>query len=46
MKKIFAASAVVLTTAVLTAQNYQPSPDLDALHVPFDGALWQFLKKL
>jgi hypothetical protein len=39
MKKILTASAVVLTTAVLTAQNYQPSPDLDRLHVPFDALL-------
>lgn len=39
MKKIFIPAAIVLTTAVLTAQNYRPSPDLDALHVPFDALL-------
>ena len=39
MKKILAASVVVLATAVLSAQNYQPSPDLEALHVPFDALL-------
>jgi hypothetical protein len=39
MKKIFAAAAVVLATAGMTAQNYAPSPDLEALHVPFDALL-------
>ena len=33
------AAAVLMATAVTTAQNYQPSPDLDALHVPFDALL-------
>ncbi len=28
-----------MATAVATAQNYQPSPDLDPLHVPFDALL-------
>ena len=31
--------AVVATVCQLRAQNYQPSPDLDALHVPLDGLL-------
>jgi hypothetical protein len=39
MNKIFAATALVLATAVLAAQNYQPSPDLESLHVPFDTLL-------
>lgn len=39
MKQILTASAIVLATAVLTAQNYQPSPDLEPLHVPFDALL-------
>ena len=29
----------LLATVALHAQNYQPSPDLDALHVPFDALL-------
>ena len=39
MKKISAAAALVLATAVVAAQNYQPSPDLESLHVPFDTLL-------
>jgi hypothetical protein len=39
MKKIFAAVAVLLATISPNAQNYQPSPDLEALHVPFDALL-------
>lgn len=39
MKNMLAAAAVLMATAVATAQNYQPSPDLDALHVPFDALL-------
>ena len=39
MKKIFVVPAILLAAAVGTAQNYQPSPDLEALHVPFDALL-------
>ena len=39
MNKIIAAAALVLATVGVTAQNYQPSPDLEALHVPFDALL-------
>jgi hypothetical protein len=39
MKQIFAAAAVILATVSPTAQNYSPSPDLEALHVPFDALL-------
>jgi hypothetical protein len=39
MKHICAAAALLMTTTVMTAQNYQPSPDLDSLHVPFDALL-------
>lgn len=39
MKNIIAAAAVVFATVSVTAQNYQPSPDLEALHVPFDALL-------
>ena len=39
MKKIIAAAAAVLATVSVTAQNYAPSPDLEALHVPYDALL-------
>ena len=39
MKNTFAVIALVVATAGLAAQNYEPSPDLDALHVPFDALL-------
>ncbi len=39
MKKIFTAAAVVLAMVIVTAQEYQPSPDLEAIHVPFDALL-------
>ena len=41
MKTILAAVAVVFgtVTATVTAQLYAPSPDLEALHVPFDSLL-------
>lgn len=39
MKKIFAALVVAIAAVTLSAQQYQPSPDLDALHVPFDALL-------
>ncbi|HET9466839.1 MAG TPA: DUF547 domain-containing protein [Vicinamibacterales bacterium] len=39
MKKIFAVLAVAIAAVTLSAQQYQPSPDLDALHVPFDALL-------
>jgi hypothetical protein len=39
MKKILAAVLIVLASAWVTAQNYQPSADLEALHVPFDALL-------
>jgi len=31
--------AIILTTLGLRAQNYQPSPDLEPLHVPLDALL-------
>jgi hypothetical protein len=39
MKNILAAVAATLASVVLAAQSYQPSPDLDALHLPFDALL-------
>lgn len=39
MKKMLAAAAVVMAMAIPAAQNYQPSPDLEALHVPLDALL-------
>lgn len=39
MKTMLSTSAVVFAIVSVTAQNYQPSPDLDALHVPFDALL-------
>jgi hypothetical protein len=39
MKKLYTAAAVLFAMVGVTAQNYQPSPDLDALHVPFDALL-------
>jgi Protein of unknown function, DUF547 len=39
MKKIFVVTAVLLASVTLRAQNYQPSPDLEPLHVPFDALL-------
>ena len=39
MTKILTAAALVLAMAGVTAQNYEPSPDLEALHVPFDALL-------
>ena len=39
MKTILAAAVLVIATAGATAQNYEPSPDLEALHVPFDALL-------
>ena len=39
MKNILASAAVILATVIVTAQDYQPSPDLEALHVPFDALL-------
>ena len=39
MKNILAAAALVFATVSVTAQNYEPSPDLEALHVPFDAIL-------
>ena len=39
MKKILAAAAVILATLSASAQNYEPSPDLDPLYVPFDAML-------
>jgi len=37
--RMIAAIAVVTAVMNLNAQNYQPSPDLDPLHVPFDALL-------
>jgi len=39
MKNIFTVAAVVFAMVSVTAQNYEPSPDLEALHVPFDALL-------
>lgn len=39
MRKTCTAAAVVLAMVSVTAQNYEPSPDLEALHVPFDALL-------
>lgn len=39
MKNILATAVVVLATVSVAAQNYEPSPDLEALHVPFDALL-------
>ena len=39
MRKIISAAALVLATASMTAQQYQPSPDLEAIHVPLDRLL-------
>jgi hypothetical protein len=39
MKTLCAAAAVALATIGMAAQNYEPSPDLEALHVPFDAVL-------
>src|SRR5688572_9967452 len=41
MKNKWLAVAIVLIVAVAgsRAQDYSPSPDLDALHVPFDALL-------
>ena len=39
MRKTFAESPSLLATAGVAAQNYEPSPDLEALHVPFDALL-------
>ncbi len=39
MKTILAAAVLVIATVGATAQNYEPSPDLEALHVPFDALL-------
>ena len=39
MKKILVAAAAVLATVTIAAQNYEPSPDLDPLHVPLDALL-------
>jgi hypothetical protein len=36
---ILAAVAVAILASSATGQNYQPSPDLDPLHVPFDAIL-------
>ena len=33
------AAAVILATVSVAAQDYKPSPDLEALHVPFDALL-------
>jgi hypothetical protein len=39
MKHILAAAALVFATVSVTAQNYAPPPDLEAIHVPFDELL-------
>jgi hypothetical protein len=39
MRNIFSAWMLVLATITLGAQHYQPSPDLEPLHVPFDALL-------
>ena len=37
--RVFAAITLVMVTVNLRAQEYKPSPDLEALHVPFDALL-------
>ena len=37
--RLTAAVAVITAMVNLSAQDYQPSPDLEALHVPFDTLL-------
>jgi hypothetical protein len=39
MKKMLATVAVALAAVSVAAQNYAPSPDLEALHVPYDALL-------
>jgi hypothetical protein len=39
MKSLLSALVLVLATSGAAAQNYEPSPDLEALHVPFDALL-------
>lgn len=39
MKKTLTATAVLLAAIGVAAQNYEPSPDLEVLHVPFDALL-------
>jgi Protein of unknown function, DUF547 len=39
MKNILAAAVAILAIVTVSAQNYEPSPDLDELHVPFDALL-------
>jgi hypothetical protein len=39
MRSITIAVVVVLAAVVVRGQNYQPSPDLEALHVPLDALL-------
>lgn len=39
MRSITIAVVVVLAAVAVRGQNYQPSPDLEALHVPFDALL-------
>ena len=39
MKTILAVAVLVIAAVGATAQNYEPSPDLEALHVPFDALL-------
>ena len=39
MKKIIAAVVLALAAIGVHAQNYAPSPDLEALHVPYDALL-------
>jgi Protein of unknown function, DUF547 len=39
MRYMLSASILLLATFTVAAQNYQPSPDLEPLHVPFDALL-------
>lgn len=39
MRHFIIVAALVLAAAGVRGQNYQPSPDLEALHVPFDALL-------
>jgi Protein of unknown function, DUF547 len=39
MRHMLSASILLLATITAAAQNYQPSPELEPLHVPFDALL-------
>jgi Protein of unknown function, DUF547 len=39
MRNMLSASVLLLASITVAAQNYEPSPDLEPLHVPFDALL-------